>query len=595
MAKKRHIGAILTLKDNMSATLKGVRKEQSEFRKDVKSTRKALESTFKRKRNLRINNTAAMKKIKQTRKALDPLRKKIVTAVAYKDMIKGKFNKTKNQLKSFGRRVFSPVIKAKDKTGSILNKVKNSIFSLKGLAAGLVIGGGATAAIGKTLSAGSMLEQQQISMEHFIGVNNKDKSQEEVKEMTKNFVKSLRDNANSTPFETQEVISAGSRAINIAKGDSKGAMDLVKLAENMAALNPEKSLGDAMEALADVRMGEFERMKEFGFKIGAKDVEKAGGVQSIIDKQLKPFFEGGAEKLSTSGAGLWSTIKGKLGAKIQDTGLNILEKLKPQMDGAIALIDRFSPTLDKWSQKIGDGIGFALGKFEDFSSWIGQYMPMAKDVIGDVAGWFGEKFGWLRGETSNLKGSFKGGFKIIGNVMKTAWKVGKPALDLIADGIKILYYGFKMAFPYIKSIVKTTWSIVEPILSKLGEALGWVAEKAGKIAEWFGKKNSEKSGTQIVKETRVEPYTLVNGTHAKGLDRVPFDGYIAELHKDEQIVTASENPHVNQSRSSKTKGIIIEKLMDKFADTVVIREEADIDKIATAFVRKIEEASINYA
>lgn len=40
-----------------------------------------------------------------------------------------------------------------------------------------------------------------------------------------------------------------------------------------------------------------------------------------------------------------------------------------------------------------------------------------------------------------------------------------------------------------------------------------------------------------------EGYTanLLNGSHATGLSYVPFDGYVAELHKGERIVPASEN------------------------------------------------------
>ncbi|MNV45163.1 hypothetical protein D3C71_1369500 [compost metagenome] len=33
----------------------------------------------------------------------------------------------------------------------------------------------------------------------------------------------------------------------------------------------------------------------------------------------------------------------------------------------------------------------------------------------------------------------------------------------------------------------------------------------------------------------------INGSHADGLGNVPFDGYIAELHKDERVLTAPEN------------------------------------------------------
>lgn len=38
----------------------------------------------------------------------------------------------------------------------------------------------------------------------------------------------------------------------------------------------------------------------------------------------------------------------------------------------------------------------------------------------------------------------------------------------------------------------------------------------------------------------MNPALQINGSHADGLDKVPFDGYIAELHKDERVLTADE-------------------------------------------------------
>ncbi|ALP62824.1 phage tail length tape measure family protein [Paraburkholderia caribensis] len=38
----------------------------------------------------------------------------------------------------------------------------------------------------------------------------------------------------------------------------------------------------------------------------------------------------------------------------------------------------------------------------------------------------------------------------------------------------------------------------------------------------------------------LQGWTAVNGSHASGLYRVPFDGYIAELHKGERVLTAAE-------------------------------------------------------
>ena len=39
--------------------------------------------------------------------------------------------------------------------------------------------------------------------------------------------------------------------------------------------------------------------------------------------------------------------------------------------------------------------------------------------------------------------------------------------------------------------------------------------------------------------TQLEQYTRINGSHANGLDYVPFDGYIAQLHRGERVQTAA--------------------------------------------------------
>lgn len=41
-----------------------------------------------------------------------------------------------------------------------------------------------------------------------------------------------------------------------------------------------------------------------------------------------------------------------------------------------------------------------------------------------------------------------------------------------------------------------------------------------------------------------ENIAKVNGSHANGLNYVPFDGYIAELHKGERVLTKDENESI---------------------------------------------------
>lgn len=69
-----------------------------------------------------------------------------------------------------------------------------------------------------------------------------------------------------------------------------------------------------------------------------------------------------------------------------------------------------------------------------------------------------------------------------------------------------------------------------------------------------------------------------DGSSAAGLRRVPYDGYVAELHEGERVLTRVE--------ADKEGGGNV--TIAKLADQIVVREEADIDKIARALVRNMQ-------
>lgn len=54
----------------------------------------------------------------------------------------------------------------------------------------------------------------------------------------------------------------------------------------------------------------------------------------------------------------------------------------------------------------------------------------------------------------------------------------------------------------------------------------------------------------------------VNGSHADGLSYVPFDGYIAELHRGERVLTASEARNYNSQYDDKPIKIIVQSVLD---------------------------------
>ena len=66
-------------------------------------------------------------------------------------------------------------------------------------------------------------------------------------------------------------------------------------------------------------------------------------------------------------------------------------------------------------------------------------------------------------------------------------------------------------------------------------------------------------------------YEKVDGSNANGLDYVPFDGYISELHRGEAVLTAQENrvwQQFKQSGTTAPRGVSSEEL------TAILRQVA---------------------
>lgn len=90
----------------------------------------------------------------------------------------------------------------------------------------------------------------------------------------------------------------------------------------------------------------------------------------------------------------------------------------------------------------------------------------------------------------------------------------------------------------------------EALKSFGADAIGWVTDKINDGIEavqgflgWFKKINQTLNEDSMarVEAGQAAQQARVDGSHAGGLDRVPYDGYVAQLHRDEGILTAQEN------------------------------------------------------
>lgn len=95
--------------------------------------------------------------------------------------------------------------------------------------------------------------------------------------------------------------------------------------------------------------------------------------------------------------------------------------------------------------------------------------------------------------------------------------------------------------PLAAGIIGFTADIVESVTTAIN-AIITLIEKIREAREEANEKNVERSSTSKNSRYRAEARLRehLSGSHAAGLDRVPYDGYLAELHADEAVLNAQE-------------------------------------------------------
>lgn len=73
--------------------------------------------------------------------------------------------------------------------------------------------------------------------------------------------------------------------------------------------------------------------------------------------------------------------------------------------------------------------------------------------------------------------------------------------------------------------------------------------------------------------------------HAYGLSRVPYNGYPALLHEGERVLTASQAREADRGGA---KGVTV------VVQSMTVRQESDIDRIAAELLRRIRSAAEIY-
>ena len=202
--------------------------------------------------------------------------------------------------------------------------------------------------------------------------------------------------------------------------------------------------------------------------------------------------------------------------------------------------------------------------------------------LWDTAVQFFNNFGFL------LLGPI-GIFIKLGTVVHENW-------DLIKNKISSIFESFKNT---IKNLAEQIKSFFAKPFEYMSEAIAGAKEKVLDFARKI-------PGVKYLVGEK-ENIAKVNGSHANGLNYVPFDGYIAELHKGERVLTKDENESIfgslrnrlhsatqsNQSENSSKETNVTYQINNTFNFTGVSEDTKDsiIEKLQeklNEFERQLE-------
>ena len=227
--------------------------------------------------------------------------------------------------------------------------------------------------------------------------------------------------------------------------------------------------------------------------------------------------------------------------------------------------DQIASFADTMKTTFVAGIGVAETAFNGFKTGLGWVIDNKELVISGLAGIAGG-FAALKAITfvKTALDLYKNS-TIVSTIATQGFNTALRAnpIGMVATAVGLLIAGgvaLYQNWETVKTKAIALWQVIDnnPILSFLAGPIGGLI-KAGvtiyknwdKITNNFNRfKNAitnfkvpawvSSIGSTIGKAAGAVG-NFISGSHATGLERVPYDGYVAELHKDESVLTASQS------------------------------------------------------
>lgn len=220
------------------------------------------------------------------------------------------------------------------------------------------------------------------------------------------------------------------------------------------------------------------------------------------------------------------------GAKdFQETMKQVASGIAFVFESVKITIETVLNALKAFWEKYGEDIKKAL------TNIIAVVKPIFDSIVGIIQGFIDIVMGIVEGDWDKVRQGFI-------KVIKNFWEFIKAAIGTAFNFIKDIFVNLgKIFFDAGKNILKNLWEGLKSLWSDLKN---WFKEKIdwliGKLRFWEDSKKKMNEDDSKSSSSR-----RIDGSHADGLNYVPFNGYIAELHKGERVLTADENKKLSRN------------------------------------------------
>ena len=230
---------------------------------------------------------------------------------------------------------------------------------------------------------------------------------------------------------------------------------------------------------------------------------------------------------------------------------NVLPAVERALDGAGKLIEGIMPVIidkvptiiNEWLPKIlNSGISIIRSILDGMVQNQGDIVSGVVTTVNTL----------VNGVADNLPEILVTGVMLIGQIAAGLIQ-GLPDLiykipEIITDIVNAFAENGDVFLEIGKSIVSGIWNGIVALWNTLVDGLSDL------VNGLFGGSSTMTASVNV------------NGSHAGGLDYVPFDGYIAELHKGERVLTADEargyNNRSNSGYDERPIKIVVQSVLD---------------------------------